>query len=401
MARQKGDSDGSDSSGASDARAYIVGSGAYLPGRPIPFEEAGAVLGELTEAPPQVRRWMESTGGMMRELLGIRFVHYAMDPTTRQYTDDNITMSVKAARQALAAAGMDAGEVDLICYGSAHQDQMPTASVRIQEALGIERCEEFSIHANCSSAYKALYLAHQLIRAGRNRTALVISSNVSSSELRAEYYNQPLATKESLLLRWFLSDGAGALVVSNRPGRAAAYEIESTYIESVGGNRRSLMFNERPAYWMNPRDEFDQGRHHLRQVFRNALSTPLFIEGGKSIFFQGLKRMLDRDKVPVSRIRFFQVNMPARHLVETVQQECKELGIAPSAFYTRLDELGYCGPPMAMICLDKILREERLAGEDRIVSFATEVSKFMQSGYAVRCVEASGMRSAECGRQSK
>ena len=75
---------------------------------------------------------------------------------------------------------------------------MPTTSVRIQEALGIEVCDELSIHANCTSAYKALYLAHELIKGGRNQRALVLSSSLSSSELVAEYYNQPLAERESL-----------------------------------------------------------------------------------------------------------------------------------------------------------------------------------------------------------
>jgi len=35
------------------------------------------------------------------------------------------------------------------------------------------------------------------------------------------------------------------------------------------------------------------------------------------------------------------------------------------------------------ICLDRILREEKLEDGDLIVSFVTEVSKFMQAGYAM------------------
>jgi len=40
---------------------------------------------------------------------------------------------------------------------------------------------------------------------------------------------------------------------------------------------------------------------------------------------------------------------------------------------------------MALICLDRILREERVEPGRRVASFVTEVSKFMQAGYvAVR-----------------
>ncbi|MFH1437330.1 MAG: hypothetical protein ABIJ56_16615, partial [Pseudomonadota bacterium] len=96
--------------------------------------------------------------------------------------------------------------------------------------------------------------------------------------------------------------------------------------------------------------------------------------------------MIDRGGVPIERIALFQVNLPARHIVESVMDECEKIGIDRSRFYTRLDELGYCGPPMALICLDKIIREERLRRDDRVASFVTEVSKFMQAGYAVRYV---------------
>jgi 3-oxoacyl-[acyl-carrier-protein] synthase III len=281
-------------------------------------------------------------------------------------------------------AGVEPGDIDLICYGSPHQDQMPTASVRIQESLGIEVCDELSIHANCTSAYKALYLAHQLVSSGQNHTALVVSANIASSELRAEYYNQALIDKESLFLRWFLCDGAGALILTADRACSAGYEVEYTYIESIGGNRPALMYNERPAYWMNPRDEFDQGRHHLKQRFRNALSTSLFQEPDGSVFYKGLCRMLERGVIPANRIAFFQVNLPARHIVESVMDECEKLGIPRERFYTRLHEIGYCGPPTALMCLDSIVRAETLKPDERIVSFVTEVSKFMQAGYSMR-----------------
>ena len=38
---------------------------------------------------------------------------------------------------------------------------------------------------------------------------------------------------------------------------------------------------------------------------------------------------------------------------------------------------------MVFICLDRIMREEKLEDGDLIVSFVTEVSKFMQAGYAM------------------
>lgn len=367
-------------------KVFVAGGGTFLPGDPVPKKEINKYLGELDKAPKKIQRWIKNSAEVMAELLDIEYYHYAIDPITREFIEDNVTMSVKAAKEALKMACLEANDIDLICYGSAHQDQMPTASVRIQEELGIEICDELSIHANCSSAYKALYLAHELIKNGKNRRALVISSNISSSELRAEYYNQELVDKESLLLRWFLSDGAGAVILSAEENESCGYEVEHTYIESIGGKKSSLMYNKRPSLYINPKEEYEKGLHHLRQNFRNELSTSVFQEENGSIFFNGFNRMIDESKITLDTMALFQVNLPSKHIVESIMDEFMKLGVDSSVFYSRLNDLGYCGPPMALISLDKIIREENIESGKRVVSFVTEVSKFMQAGYILKRV---------------
>ena len=366
------------------ASVKIIGSGSFLPGNAIAPDQVDFYLGELTEAPQKVQKWLKRVRLLMKELLEVEYYHFALDPVTRQFTEDNVTMSVKAARKAIADAGMKPEEIELIVYGSAHQDQMPTASVRIQEALGIERCGELSIHANCTSAYKALLLAQELLQSGRYRNALVISSSMSSSELVAEYYNQPLVKKEELFLRYFLSDGAAALVLQAEQEKSGdGLYLDYTYMESTGGKKPSAMGNKRPAYWMNPRDEYDKGYHHLAQMFQEELRAN-FHEADGSVFLNGLKRMLALHPVDPLKIRFLQVNFPSKHISELVMDECSELGIDRHTLYSKMATMGYIGPPMAFLCLDQIRKEEKLYSGDLILSFVTEVSKFMQAGYILK-----------------
>jgi len=154
--------------------AKLIGAGSFLTGKPIPIEEVDHYLGELTEAPKKLQKWLVRMKELMKEMLEVDYYHFAIDPNTREFTDDNKSMSVKAAKKAMESAGINADDIDLIVYGSAHQDQMPTASVRIQEALGIEKCGEISIHANCTSAYKALLVASDFIKSGSYKNALVV-----------------------------------------------------------------------------------------------------------------------------------------------------------------------------------------------------------------------------------
>jgi len=368
---------------SNDIFVKIAGSGSFLPGAPIPADEVDHYLGELTAAPEKIRKWLGRVRILMKELLEVEYYHFALDPITRKFTDDNVTMSVKAAREALTDAGMEPEELDLIVYGSAHQDQMPTASVRIQEALGIEQCAEISVHANCTSAYKALLLGADLIRNGRYKTALVVSSGISSSELVAEYYNQPLVKKEELFLRYFLSDGAAAILLQASDTCQDGLFVEYNYIESIGGRKPSAMGNKRPAYYMNPREEFELGYHHLAQMFQEELREN-FHEPDGSVFLKGLKRMLAKHPVDIEKIKFFQVNFPSKHISELIMDECAELGIDRKTLYSKMATMGYIGPPMALLCLDRIRKEEHLAKGDIILSFVTEVSKFMQGGYIMK-----------------
>jgi 3-oxoacyl-[acyl-carrier-protein] synthase III len=363
-------------------KVKITGTGTYLPGEKIPLDKVDEILGELTEAPTRIQKWLKMTKGLMRQLLDVEYYHFAIDPHNREFMDDNISMSVKAARKAIEAAGIKAEDIDFIAYGSPHQDQMPTASVRIQEQLGIEQCGEVSIHANCTSAYKALLIAHDMLRTGRYKTALVVSSNMSSSELRAEYYNQSLLKKEEVLLRYFLSDGAGALLLQATDENNGLL-VELTYMESIGGKKPAAMFNRRPAYWMNPKEEYEKGFHHLAQLFNDQLRVHFNEEGG-SVFYKGLKRMMEKYPFDVDTVRFFQVNFPSKHISEVVMEECEKLGIPKEKLYAKMNTMGYIGPPMAIVSIDRMIREEQFISGDLILSFVTEVSKFMQAGFLLR-----------------
>ncbi len=361
----------------------IIGSGAYLPGKKITIHQVDDVLGRLDNAPKRINKWLERMRGLMDELLEVDYYHYAIDPVTKEFTDDNISMSVKAAKDAINNAGIKASDIDFIAYGSAHQDQMPTASVRIQEELGIDSCAELSIHANCTSAYKAFLTAYDFIRLGRAKTALVLSSSMSSSELRASYYNQEIVKKEELFLRYFLSDGAGAIILQvqadfSKPG----LYVKNAHIESVGGNKPAGMLNKRPALYMNPKEEYEKGFHHLAQMFNEQLSDN-FNEKNGSVFYNGLQRMINLYDIDVSKLKYFQVNFPSKHISELIIEECEKLGINKNTLYTKMASMGYAGPPMAFICLHKILSEEKLEKGDTIISFVTEVSKFMQAGFTL------------------
>ena len=308
--------------------AKIIGTGAFLPGEAIPFDDIQAYLGDVPDAPKRVKQWMKDMTPVMKDMLAMENYYYALDGKTREFTEDNVSMSVKAVNKALDAAGVEASDIDLICYGSAQQNQMPPATVRIQEALGIKTCAEIAIVSNCTSAYKSLLIATEMVKSGQSKNALVISSNLVSSSMIPEYYNQKKLTRETVFMRWFLCDGAAAMVISSEDNAKKGLVIEGNFLESIGYDRESIMHDGRPARPMSPLEEFDSASHHVMQSFRNTLNSGVFQEEtGKSVMFSGMKRMVKKLDLNFDGLKYLQLNLPSKQIVEILLDEVLELGI--------------------------------------------------------------------------
>ena len=126
---------------------YLAGIGSFSPGDPVPFDNIEDVLGRITNAPPKIIKGIDRMRPVMKEMLGIDYSHYAVDPDTGELTETNVTMSVKSSRKALEMAEIDASQIELIVYAGILYDYMcPPTSVFVQEALNIPYCAEISIH---------------------------------------------------------------------------------------------------------------------------------------------------------------------------------------------------------------------------------------------------------------
>jgi 3-oxoacyl-[acyl-carrier-protein] synthase-3 len=166
-------------------RAAIRGIGVYVPERILTNDE----LARMVETSDE---WIMARTGIKRRRIA------AAD----QATGDLATI---AGERALAAAGMDAADLDLIIVGSATPDHyFPATACLVQERLGATRAGAFDLLAACSSFVYGLISAGQLIAAGTIRHALVIGAETLSRLIDWE------DRRTSVLI----GDGAGAVVLA-------------------------------------------------------------------------------------------------------------------------------------------------------------------------------------------
>ena len=91
------------------------------------------------------------------------------------------TMSVRAARQALAAAGLSPRDLDLIVCATTTPDHLlPATACLVQQQLGADRAGAFDLNAACSGFLYGLAAGTQFIRAGTCRRVLVVAGETLS-----------------------------------------------------------------------------------------------------------------------------------------------------------------------------------------------------------------------------
>lgn len=95
-------------------------------------------------------------------------------------------MGARAVERALAAAGIEAAEVDfLVAASTIPQQPMPHGAALVLEALGWQHVDVPTLDctAACFSSFAAIDLVSSAIHAGRFRTAVIVSTDVISQFL--------------------------------------------------------------------------------------------------------------------------------------------------------------------------------------------------------------------------
>ena len=201
-------------------RSVIKGCGAYLPARRVTNEE--------------LAKTVDTSDEWITQRTGIKARHIAAEG---EYTSH---LALEAAKAALAHAGIDAQDVDLIVLATATPDQtFPATAVKVQSGLGIVRGTAFDVQAVCSGFIYALAVADNFVKLGQARTALVIG---------AETFSRILDWEDRTTCVLF-GDGAGAVVLQAEEGRGDASDqgILSTHLHSDGRQHDLLYVDGGPS----------------------------------------------------------------------------------------------------------------------------------------------------------
>ncbi len=150
------------SKGVKLKRTGILGLGKYLPEN------------VLTNA--DLEKMVDTTDEWITTRTGIKERRIAAD---NEATSD---MAVKAARNALADAGMQPSDIDVIIVATITPDMFfPSTACQVQYKLGAGNVPAFDVSVACSGFVYGLAIADQFVRGGLYKHALVIASEKLSA----------------------------------------------------------------------------------------------------------------------------------------------------------------------------------------------------------------------------
>ncbi|MGH8293718.1 MAG: beta-ketoacyl-ACP synthase III [Gammaproteobacteria bacterium] len=213
----------------------------------------GSALPEKVLTNQDLEKMVDTTDEWIRTRTGIERRHIAAEHET------NLDFCEQAARNAMQAAGVGPGDIDLVIVGTTTPDQVfPNMGCLLQQRMGIHGCPAFSLEAACAGFIYALDIGDKYIRAGSARCALIVGGETLSR--MTDYTDRGTCV--------LFGDGAGAVVLqpADQPG------IISTHLHADGRYADLLYF---PSGVSKKPQDFLAGRDFIRmkgnEVFKIAV----------------------------------------------------------------------------------------------------------------------------------
>jgi 3-oxoacyl-[acyl-carrier-protein] synthase-3 len=313
--------------------AGIVGFGTYAPKDRISSEE----LARRANVP--VERFTRG--------IGFEYVHIANDD------EHPSTMGLAAARDALAEAGLDGGDLDLVIFVSGgdydYRNWCPSTSIVRQ--LGCHHAYSFEIRNGCAGGVLACNVAAAMMdRDPSVNNALVVCADTLSRIVSAEIPEcQPLL---------YFGDGAAAVVLRRDHPR---YQLLS-FAEHTDGDLGDLLRidvggTRRP--FTQEFDDWDQAYVRVDSDVFADLMNRVYLKEYVSV----INRAVERSGHTLAEMEFILMNQVKASLREHILDT---IGMPQGHTYISLDQYGHMGPAdslftMAMAHRQGLLPEGKLA----------------------------------------
>ncbi len=248
-------------------------------------------------------------------------------------------LCTEAGRKALAAAGLEPSDLDLILVGTVTGDcKFPATAVFTQAKLGARNASAMDIAAACSGFVYGLELADALIRTGQKKHVLLIGAEVLTSMV-------DWTDRGTCVL---FGDAAGAAVLGPSDDETG---VLSTYTKSNGELAELL--------WA-------PGCGTLRRLSPESLANKdhLIHMQGRHVYVNAVKCMADATQQAMDRAGLTPADVdlliPHQANIRIIEATCERFGFPLEKTMINVDRYGNTSAASIPIALDEALEMGRI-----------------------------------------
>jgi len=368
-------------------KVFITKAAKFLPNDPVSNDEMEDYLGLIKGKSSKSRRIVLRNNG-------IKSRYYAIDKTGKA-THTNSEMAALAIRTLLNNDSTELQKIDLLSCGTSTPDQMmPSHGVMVHGWLPETRAVEVvSPSGVCCSGMHALKYAYMAVRSEQARYAVSAGSERTSRILRSDLFEEeaesltkleenPYIAFEKDFLRWMLSDGAGAFLLTNQPN-ANAISLQIDWLEGVSYAHQiepcmyqasdKLENGDLKSYMdYAPKQIVDQSILSIKQ------DVKLLSENIVSLGFDKLKTIFDSKGHHIEEVDHFLPHMSSEFFRSKIANKLEEngMGIPPEKWFTNLSTIGNIGAGSIYLMIEELLNNNKLKPGEKILIAVPESARF-------------------------
>jgi 3-oxoacyl-[acyl-carrier-protein] synthase III len=308
--------------------------------RSVGITGVGMSVPEKVVTNADLEKMVETSDEWIRSRTGIRERRIA---ESHEASSD---YAVRAARQAMAMAGVTPEEIDLIIVGTVTPDMpFPSTACIVQSAIGATRAAAFDMSAACPGWLYGTVMAQQTIATGMYNCALVIGVELLSKVVDWEDRNTCV----------LFGDAAGAAILQPvSEGRGILASVLGA--EGAGGVHLSLPGggSRNPASAESVANKLHSIRMNGPEVYKFAVRV--MNEATVQVMEKAGLKLEDLDLL-----------VPHQANIRIIEGAMKRLHLGPEKVFVNLDRYGNTSSASIPVALCEALAEGRLKDGDNLV----------------------------------
>ncbi len=370
------------------SEVYINAIAAFFPNEPVDNKNIENVLGMVDGKPSLVKRIVLRSNK-------IKTRYYAIDLQTNETTHSNAKLAAEAIKN-LKNRGFDTDKAELLVSGTTVPDQLlPSHALMVLGESGLKSMEAVSIAGICLSGLSALKYAYSSIKADLIDSAITTGSENISASMRGRNFEPEVQSRVEMVkrnkeltfekdfLRWMLSDGAGAIGVSNRPNDdGISLKIERIFVKSYANEQEACMYSgceKLKDGTLRGYREYLPGEWLTKSIFAVKQDVKLLNENiVEYTVIKPLKEMLEKKMFNPDEIDWFLPHYSSDYFREKLYEGMKKANcdIPQDRWFTNLSTKGNTGSASIYIILEELFNSGKIEKGQKLLCYIPESGRF-------------------------